>query len=59
MVVSKERRWKETGNVDINNMTILCGWCNKIGELGVGFVVHKSILPTIKEFQVPNKSETT
>lgn len=51
MVALQKTKWKKIGNMDINNMKILFGQCNNREQLGVGFLVHKSILPK-KKFKI-------
>ena len=48
----QEIRWKEAGSMDMGNMTILFGGCDERGQYGVGFVVHKNIVLTIKDFRI-------
>ncbi|KAL4085374.1 hypothetical protein QTP88_027233 [Uroleucon formosanum] len=54
IVALQEIRWSDERTIDINDTTILYGKCNERPQFGVGFVVHKSLVHTIKEFKVIN-----
>jgi exonuclease III len=56
VIVLQETRWPGVGSVTSGSMVFMYGGNeNNKHENGVGFLIHKSIMPQIKQFIVVNK----
>ncbi|XP_025407444.1 uncharacterized protein LOC112681400 [Sipha flava] len=47
----QEIRWTNTGTINMNETTIFYDSCTDQRQLRTGFVVHKDLVPVVKEFK--------
>jgi len=54
IVAIQETRWQETESLEIINHTIFFRKCDDRRQFGTGFIIHKSLVPAVKEFKSVN-----
>lgn len=51
MVALQEIRWNDEGMLDIQDSIIFYSKFNKHHQFGMGFAIHKNLVPSVREFK--------